>query len=108
MQTLKEFYRKVRPWGFWGPVHEQVVAEYPETRANTDFRRDMLNVAVGILWQTALTASGIYIVLGQYSSLTWALVTIVIASIILKFNWLDKLQDYPADLAPKAADSLTQ
>jgi len=108
MQTLKEFYRKVRPWGFWAPVHEQVVAEYPETQANTDFRRDMLNVAVGIVWQTALTASGIYIVLGQFSSLSWALATIVIASIILKFNWLDKLQDYPADLAATEADSLKQ
>ena len=86
-------------------MHELVVAEHPERAANTDFRRDMLNVAVGIVWQTALTASGIYIVIGQYSSLVWALATVALATLFLKFNWLDKLQDYPADLAGVESES---
>lgn len=100
METLKEFYRKVRPWGFWGPVHELVAADHPGLMANTDFRRDMVNVAVGIVWQTALTAAGICLVIEQYDSLAWAIGAIVLATLFLKWNWFDRLQDYPADLAP--------
>ncbi|MFW6351800.1 MAG: sodium:solute symporter family protein, partial [Bacteroidota bacterium] len=29
-ETLIEFYRKVRPWGFWKPIHEKVKAKYPD------------------------------------------------------------------------------
>ncbi|HQU71881.1 MAG TPA: Na+:solute symporter, partial [Calditrichia bacterium] len=29
MAVLKSFYRQVRPWGFWGPVHQAVLAEQP-------------------------------------------------------------------------------
>lgn len=97
-ETLKEFYRKVRPWGFWKPIHDLVAAEHPEVVANTDFRRDMVNVAVGIAWQTALTASGIYLVIQDYRSLGWAVAVIVAATVFLKWNWFDKLRDYPADL----------
>ena len=97
METLKEFYRKIRPWGFWGPVHEQVVAEHPEVQANTDFRRDMFNVTVGIVWQTALTATGIYLVLKDFESLAVALCLVAIASVILKYNWYDKIENHPSD-----------
>lgn len=98
-ETLKNFYRKVRPWGFWKPIHDLVAAEHPGLKANTDFRRDMLNVTVGIAWQTALTAAGIYLVIQDYRSLAGAVSVIVAASLFLKWNWFDKLQDYPADLA---------
>jgi len=105
METLKQFYRRVRPWGFWGPVHEQVVAEHPDVQANTSFRRDMVNVTVGIVWQTALTATGIFIVIQQYGSLAWSVSIVVLATLFLKWNWLDKLEDYPADLP--AAEEIT-
>src|SRR6185436_9579963 len=29
MGTLKKFYSTVRPWGFWKPVHEEVMKENP-------------------------------------------------------------------------------
>ena len=103
-ETLKKFYRKVRPWGFWGPIHKLVVAEHPETQANTDFSRDMLNVVVGIVWQTALIVTGIYVVIEQYGSLAWSVTIVVLTTLFLKWNWLDKLQDYPADLTPAETD----
>jgi SSS family solute:Na+ symporter len=58
----------------------------------------MVNVAVGIVWQTALTATGIFIVLQDTHRLMYSVALIVISSIVLKFNWYDKLEDYPADL----------
>jgi Na+/proline symporter len=93
--VLKNFYLKVRPWGFWGPIHEMVAAERPGLQPNRNFRRDMVNIVVGIAWQTALTAAGIYIVLQDWRSLGVALAVIGATSVFLKFNWYDKLRDEP-------------
>ena len=98
LETLKDFYRKVRPWGFWGPVHAAVLEDHPGTTANTEFWRDMLNAGVGIVWQTALTATGIYLVIGEYRSLAISSACVVLTSLFLKVNWLNKIQDYPADM----------
>ena len=99
LEVLKEFYHKVRPWGFWKPVHDMVAQEHPEIIANTSLGRDSLNIVVGMTWQTALAAAGVYLVLEDYRSLGITLLVIVVTTLILKFNWYDKLEDYPADLA---------
>lgn len=91
--VLKKFYVKTRPWGFWKPIHDMVVAEQPDFQKNKAFGRDIVNVAVGIIWQTALVAAPIYLVVKQFSSLIIALVIVVIGSVILKKNWYDKLED---------------
>jgi hypothetical protein len=72
-----------------------VAAEHPGLKANLDFRRDMVNIVVGITWQTALTAAGIYLVLQDWRSLGFAAMVVVATSAILKYNWFDKLRDYP-------------
>jgi Na+/proline symporter len=98
-EVLKNFYLKVRPWGFWRPIREKVLAENPGIEANRDFKRDMLNIVVGIVWQTALTAAGIYLVLEQWTYLIVCVGVIVVTSVFLKLNWYDRIQDYPDDLA---------
>lgn len=97
-ETLKKFYLQVRPWGFWKPIHQKLLAEYPNLEANKDFGRDMLNVAVGIVWQTALTAAGIFLVLQNWTCLLMALAVILISSFILKVNWYDKMKDWPSEV----------
>ena len=106
-RVLKNFYLKVRPWGFWKPIHEKLLAEYPDLQANGDFRRDMFNVAVGIAWQTALTAAGIFLVIEEFKALLICIAVIVTASVILKYNWLDKLEDYPAEISKVEAETVT-
>lgn len=91
--TLKNFYRKVRPWGFWKPVHEMVVREDPSFTANKNFKRDMTNVAVGIIWQTSLTVFPIYIILKEGLPFMTTVVILLITSLILKKNWYDRLGD---------------
>lgn len=92
-QVLKNFYSKTRPWGFWGPIHAQVVAENPAFEKNTAFGRDMLNVGVGILWQTALVAAPIYLVVKQFWPAAIAMMIVGIGTVVLKKNWYDKLED---------------
>ncbi len=106
-EVLKNFYLRVRPWGFWKPIHDQLAAEFPALEANRNFRRDLLNVAVGIVWQTALTAAGIYLVLERTTELLVCAGLIVACSLFLKYNWYDRMEDWPRDLAyyPQVATS---
>ncbi len=92
-ETLISFYKKVRPWGFWKPIYEKVKAQEPGFERNKNFKRDMLNVFVGVVWQTALVALPIYIVLMKWMPTLLCLVITVLTSWFLKKNWLDKLED---------------
>ena len=74
-------------------IFESLKAENPEFKQNTAFGRDMLNVAVGIVWQTALVAAPIYLVVKQFWGLAIAAIIVGIGTVILKKNWYDKLED---------------
>ncbi|MBP3518969.1 MAG: Na+:solute symporter [Parabacteroides sp.] len=89
--TLERFYITVRPWGFWKPVHDKVVARYPQVTANTHFKRDMVNVAVGIVWQMCLTVIPMYIVIREGMPLLTSLLILGITTLVLKKNWYDKM-----------------
>ena len=92
-EVLKEFYRKVRPWGFWKPIHELVIQEDPGFRKNTNFGRDMLNIMLGIIGQTAFVVLPIYLVVKKTVPVIWTLGIIVVVVLIMKRTWWDKLED---------------
>ncbi len=96
-ELLKAFYRNVRPWGMWGPVHAMVVAEDPDFERNMDFKRDMFNVTIGIIAQTCLVAAPIFLVVRENASLATTLVVFAICAGILKKTWFDKLEGTPAN-----------
>jgi Na+/proline symporter len=91
-ETLKDFYKKVRPWGFWKPIHEKIVQEDPDFENESNFGRDMVNIVVGIIWQTALVAVAIYLVTMKFLPMTACILIIIITSIFLKKNWYDKIE----------------
>jgi len=91
-ETLKSFYRSVRPWGFWKPIHEKVVADHPDFVGNKNFRRDMLNVGVGITWQISLVLFPIYLLVFNFSAMAVAIAVVVVTTVFLKKNWYDKLE----------------
>jgi hypothetical protein len=90
-EILKDFYCRVRPWGFWGPVLAKVVAEDPSFERNRDFPRDMFNIVVGIAWQISLVALPLYIVIQEYWRAAIASAIILGTSATLKFSWYDHL-----------------
>jgi solute:Na+ symporter, SSS family len=104
IEVLKCFYRRARPWGFWGPVEKQVLAEDPSFIRNHDFGRDMCNVAVGIVWQVAMVVLPLYLVIREFQRAAIALTVILVTSVILKFSWYDHLEPREAsiDAAPAA------
>jgi solute:Na+ symporter, SSS family len=88
---LTQFYRTVRPWGFWGPVLRMCRATTPDLEPNRGFRRDAFNVAVGIVWQLAMISFPIYLVLHQYDRMLLALGVFGLTSWVLKRTWYDRL-----------------
>jgi len=92
-ETLKAFYKNVKPWGFWKPIHDKVVAEDPSFKRNEDFWKDMFNVVVGIIAQTALVIFPIYIVLKKALPLGISLAIVVVSFIIMKKTWWDRLPE---------------
>lgn len=91
--VLKDFYKKVRPWGLWGPVRDKVMADDPDFVPNKDFKRDMVNVVVGMIWQLTLVVLPMYIVIKEKMPIISAIAVLIITSFILKKNWWNKLED---------------
>ena len=92
MNTLKSFYKTVRPWGWWGPVFDKLKKEDNMLNKNTDFWSDMLNCVIGIIWQSSMIVMPIYFVIRDYPKGCIALLVFVFTSLILKFTWLDKVK----------------
>jgi hypothetical protein len=95
---LKQFYKTVNPWGAWGPIRDKVMRNDPAFQPNRDCSRDCANVMVGIVWQLCLTALPIYLVLRQWSWVGAIAATLGVTSLIIKFNWYDKLAKAPAGI----------
>jgi hypothetical protein len=89
--VLKKFYKNVKPWGFWKPIHDKVLAEDPSFKKNSDFKRDMFNVVIGVIWQTALVILPIYLVLLETVPVLITGVIALITTLILKKTWFDRL-----------------
>ena len=91
MTMLEAFYRRVRPWGWWGPVRDAVLQEDPAFPVNRDFRRDAFNVVVGTVVQTALVALPIYVVLRRFDGIATCLALLAVGGVVLKKTWFDRL-----------------
>jgi len=96
-ERLKQFYKNVRPWGLWKPIHEQIEAQDPGFTRNPNFGRDMFNIAIGIALQTSLVALPIFFVIKAFYSaaLTAALATG--AACVLWKTWYQKLSNWPEE-----------
>lgn len=90
-QVLKSFYENVRPWGFWKPIHNKLLADNPKIKKNTHFVKDMFNVSIGIIVQTLLVLLPMYLIFRQTTP-TYILVAILAVCVyLLKKFWWNKL-----------------
>jgi hypothetical protein len=51
----------------------------------------MFNIATGLVWQTSLVTTPIYLVLQHWREMWISLAVCAVTSLILKFTWYDKL-----------------
>lgn len=92
-ETLKRFYKTVKPWGFWKPIQDKVMAEDPGFVPNKNFRLDMFNVFLGIIAQCCLTIFPMYLVLWMKLPLLFTVIILFIIILILKRTWWNRLED---------------
>ncbi|MGX5858482.1 sodium:solute symporter family protein [Dyadobacter jiangsuensis] len=91
IEILKTFYRTVNPWGFWGPVRKEVLKNDPSFSPNNDFARDLFNVALGIVAQTAITAIPVFGILKMPQETLMATAIFLTSSLILWKTWYKNL-----------------
>jgi solute:Na+ symporter, SSS family len=91
IDSLKSFYVTVRPWGWWAPVRQLLKEEGREVAANTEFRRDALNVTIGTIAQTLLVALPIYLILRDATAVAICVVAFLVLAAVLKKTWYERL-----------------
>ena len=91
--VLISFYKTVRPWGFWKPIHEKVLAIDPSFIGNKNFKLDMFNVVIGIIGQLLFTLLPMYFILNMQQPLWITIAGIIVIVFILKRTWWNRLEN---------------
>ena len=93
MSVLKNFYQKTRPWGCWQPVVRALQEDGVEIAPNSKFKNDAMNMLIGVVWHTSLTAAPIFMVIQAWDEFRISVSLIIFCSIWLKHQWWDKLPE---------------
>ncbi|BFP41944.1 Na+:solute symporter [Flavobacteriaceae bacterium GF1] len=92
-EAVKTFYKQTRPWGFWGPIKKEVMAEDPSFVPNKDMGRDASNIGIGIVWQMAQVVIPIYFMLRENTQMVVWSAVLILTSYLLKRLWWDNLKN---------------
>lgn len=92
-EKVKLFYKQTKPWGFWGSIKKEVMAEDASFVPNQDFKRDAVNVVVGIVWQMAQVVLPIYFMLRENTEMVIWSAVLILTSYLLKKYWWDNLKN---------------
>ncbi|KGO79209.1 sodium:solute symporter [Flavobacterium beibuense F44-8] len=93
-ETLIDFYKTVRPWGFWKPIKEAAQAQDPTIVENKNFGINMANVAMGITGQILLTLLPMYFILSKWTGFAIVLGLMMVIVLIMKRTWWNRLSDF--------------
>ena len=100
--TLKNFYRKVQPAGFWGPVQREVLEDDPGFRKELPFSVEFLNTIVAMAGITALYVSMLYLILHRLEIAFGLLGVTLVCVVVLYFTWYKTL---PPPAAPPSEEA---
>ena len=93
METLKIFYTRVRPFGFWNPVR----ALSDSTPRTTSLRFVLPNVALGFVALFACFLSVFFLIGHYFEYLGWSTGAVLVCAIFLYHSWYKKLPVECAD-----------
>lgn len=100
-ETLKNFYVKVQPAGFWKPVKSAVLEAEPGFKKQLSFSVELFNTLVAMVGITALYVSMLYLVLHRLEIGFGLLAITSVSVIILYFTWYKTL---PPPAEPPSED----
>lgn len=86
-EALKNFYRRVRPFGFWGPVRKMLSDAGEDPRRPERDKNDIPVAIVGTLFFISLYLSMMDLVLHNWQRLAWLVPAAVITGSFLYVVW---------------------
>ncbi len=90
MAVLTEFYKRTRPFGFWGPIRKSIPDEVM-AKINSENRRDIFSTFLAVPWQVVLFLTTMAIILQDWTQFTWLLIILIALSTGLYFKWFRHL-----------------
>lgn len=91
MDTLKTFYIRTRPFGFWGPVRALVTTELDLEAVNKENRRDIFSTFVAVPWMLFMGITPMLFVTKQWTYFGYAGAILLVLTVILYFSWFKHL-----------------
>ncbi len=90
-ETLKDFYRKVRPFGFWGPVRRMLDAQNKDSKRFERDRFDIQSAIAGTAFFVALYLFMMDVVLHNWGRMVWLSIILVLTGGFLYQFWWRRL-----------------
>lgn len=87
MDTLKAFYIRTRPFGFWGPVRALVGKDLDMAAVNRENRRDILSTVVAVPWMLFMGITPMLFVTKQWLYFGYAAGILAVLTTILYLTW---------------------
>lgn len=91
MNTLVDFYKRTKPFGFWGPVRAHCEPEFV-AEVKTENKRDMSMILPACLWQVFLYWMMTSIVLKKWDAFIFSAIVVALISFILYKVWYKNLK----------------
>ncbi len=104
MPVLRNFYRTTRPFGFWGPLRDEIVGP-ARVAMDRENRNDILAVPFTLLWQVTLFLLPMQLVTKTYEAFWWTLPLFLIGSAGMYFFWWRPMMERDAAQRQAAASA---
>ena len=91
MPVLRAFYRTTRPFGWWGPLRDEVTGE-ARVAMDLENRNDILTVPFTLLWQVTLFLSPMMLIIKNYSAFWCLLPLFLLGAVGMYAFWWRPLQ----------------
>ena len=97
IEHVKAFYKRVRPFGFWGKVRVHFTEESLE-RTRKENRRDLLAVFIATPWQALLFFVPMLLIIHAWTKFWVCLAVLIALYVALYFVWLRHLRQPSPEL----------
>ena len=91
MEVLVDFYKRIRPFGFWGPVKRHCDQAQLEA-IRKEIRRDLLLLGPACLWQMSLFGMWTALVAKQWGAFFSTAALVAVLSVVLYKGWYRNLE----------------
>ena len=92
-EHIDDFYRRVRPFGFWGSIAKRALASGQSANAPLNPSLALINILIGIVATYSLYMSPIYMMGRWYAEAAICLGLFLACSVVLYFTWFKQFPE---------------